>query len=73
MWRPNPHPTIVQRRPVFVPPPPVIELDEIAVVPDLPTVLDTDARETYRRIFQAQASASSPRPMPISRGSRTRP
>src|SRR5277367_220835 len=50
------HPTIVPRRPVFVPPPPVIELDEIAVVPDLPTVLDADARETYRRIFQAQAA-----------------
>src|SRR5260370_10696988 len=50
------HPTIIPRRPVFVPPPPVIELDEIAVVPDLPTVLDADARETYRRIFQAQAS-----------------
>ena len=50
------HPTIIARRPVFVPPPPVIELDEIAVVPDLPTVLDTDTRETYRRIFQAQAS-----------------
>jgi soluble lytic murein transglycosylase-like protein len=54
--RPQPHPTIIPRRPVFVPPPPVIELDEIAVVPDLPTVLDTDARETYRRIFQAQAA-----------------
>ncbi len=52
----KPHPTIVPRRPVFVPPPPVIELDEIAVVADLPTVLDTDARETYRRIFQAQAA-----------------
>ena len=50
------HPTIVPRRPVFVPPPPVIELDEIAVVADLPTVLDADAREAYRRIFQAQAS-----------------
>src|SRR5260370_19281275 len=50
------HPTIIPRRPVFVPPPPVIELDEIAVVPDLPTVLDTVARETYRRIFQAQPS-----------------
>jgi soluble lytic murein transglycosylase len=50
------HPTIIARRPVFVPPPPVIELDEIAVVPDLPTVLDTDTRETYRRIFQAQAA-----------------
>src|ERR1700730_14281003 len=50
------HPTIIPRQAVFVPPPPVIELDEIAVVPDLPTVLDTDTRETYRRIFQAQAS-----------------
>ena len=39
-----------------MPPPAVIELDEIAVIPDLPTVLDTDARETYRRIFQAQAA-----------------
>ena len=39
------HPTIIPRRPVFVPPPPVIELDEIAVVPDLPTVLDTDSGE----------------------------
>src|SRR6202011_3702196 len=29
------HPTIIPRRPVFVPPPPVIELDEIAVVADL--------------------------------------
>ena len=52
----RPHPTIVPRRPVFVPPPPVIELDEIAVIPDLPTVLDNDARDTYRRIFQAQAA-----------------
>ena len=50
------HPTIIPRRPVFVPPPAVIELDEIAVIADLPTVLDTDTRETYRRIFQAQAS-----------------
>jgi soluble lytic murein transglycosylase len=53
---PGPHPTIVPRRPVFVPPPAVIELDEIAVIADLPTVLDTDTRETYRRIFQAQAA-----------------
>jgi soluble lytic murein transglycosylase-like protein len=43
------------RHPVFVPPPPVIELDEIAP-PDLPTVLSTDERDRYRRIFQAQAS-----------------
>lgn len=50
------HPTIVPRRPVFVPPPPVIELDEMAVVADLPTVLETDERDRYRRIFQAQAS-----------------
>src|SRR5690348_2803391 len=44
------------RHPVFVPPPPVIELDEMAVVPDLPTVLSTEERDRYRRIFQAQAS-----------------
>src|ERR1043166_3680901 len=50
------HPTIVPRRPVFVPPPPVIELDEMAVVADLPTVLESDERDRYRRIFQAQAS-----------------
>ncbi|MFO1159274.1 MAG: lytic transglycosylase domain-containing protein [Reyranellaceae bacterium] len=49
-------PTVVPRRPVFVPPPPVIELDEIAVVADLPTVMDADTRERYRRIFQAQAA-----------------
>jgi soluble lytic murein transglycosylase-like protein len=53
---PKVHPTIVPRRPVFVPPPPVIEVDEIAVVPDLPTVLDNDTRDTYRRIFQAQGA-----------------
>jgi len=41
-------------RPVFVPPPPVIELDEIAP-PDVPTVLSADDRDRYRRIFQAQA------------------
>src|SRR4029453_14282586 len=50
------HPPIVPKRPVFVPPPPVIELDEMAVVSDLPTVLETDERDRYRRIFQAQAS-----------------
>ena len=48
-------PAIVPR-PVFVPPAAVLELDEIAVVPDLPTVLDADSRERYRRIFQAQAA-----------------
>ena len=53
--KPQPHPTIVPRRPVFVPPPPVIELDEIAVVPGLPTVLDAETVDRYRRIFQAQA------------------
>ena len=51
------HPTIVPRRPVFVPPPPVIELDEMAVVADLPTVLESDERDRYRRIFQAQATS----------------
>src|SRR5690242_9962562 len=54
--RPQPHPTIVPRRPVFVPPPPVIELDEIAIVPGLPTVLDAETVDRYRRIFQSQAS-----------------
>lgn len=54
--QPRPHPTIVPRRPVFVPPPPVIELDETAIVADLPTVLDGEERDRYRRIFQAQAS-----------------
>ncbi|MFZ5784487.1 MAG: lytic transglycosylase domain-containing protein [Pseudomonadota bacterium] len=54
--RPGAHPTIIPRRPVFVPPPAVIELDEMAVVPGLPTVLGNDDRERYRRIFQAQAA-----------------
>src|SRR5436190_2457322 len=45
----------VARHPVFVPPPPVIELDEVSP-PDLPTVLSDDERDRYRRIFQAQAS-----------------
>ena len=54
--KPGVHPTIQPRRPVFVPPPPVIELDEMAVVSDLPTVLDNDTRDRYRRIFQAQAA-----------------
>lgn len=45
----------VRRAPVFVPPPPVIELDEMTA-PDLPTVLSPEERDSYRRIFQAQAS-----------------
>src|SRR5438105_9502488 len=48
-----PHPLV--RHPVFVPAPPVIEIDEMAVVPDLPTVLNAEERDRYRRIFQAQA------------------
>lgn len=48
------------RAPVFVPPPPVIELDEAAVVADLPTVLDNESRDRYRRIFQAQATGNWP-------------
>jgi soluble lytic murein transglycosylase-like protein len=47
----------VVRHPVFVPPPPVIELDEIAVDPKLPTVLDASNAELYRRIFQDQAAS----------------
>jgi peptidoglycan lytic transglycosylase len=47
----------VVRHPVFVPPPPVIELDEMAAVPDLPTVLSAEDRDRYRRIFQAQAAS----------------
>ena len=53
--RPAAH-AAVAPRPVYVPPPPVIELDEVAVMPDLPTVLDNDDRDRYRRIFQAQAA-----------------
>jgi soluble lytic murein transglycosylase-like protein len=52
----RPHPTIRARRPVFVPPAPVIELDEAPVVADLPTALDNESRDRYRRIFQAQAA-----------------
>ena len=44
------------RHPVFVPPPPIIELDEMAVRPDLPTVLDAETTERYRRIFRDQAA-----------------
>ena len=43
------------RPPVYVPPPPVIELDEIAP-PELPTVLSIEERDRYRRIFQAQGA-----------------
>lgn len=45
----------VARRPVFVPPPAVIELDEIAPPADMPQVLNAEDRERYRRIFQAQS------------------
>jgi soluble lytic murein transglycosylase len=41
-------------RPAFVPPAAVIELDEAAVIADLPVVLDNDSRDRYRRIFQTQ-------------------
>ena len=51
-----PHPTVQPRRAVFVPAAPVIELDEAPVVADLPTVLDGESRDRYRRIFQAQAA-----------------
>src|SRR5262245_28770869 len=47
----------LRRHPVCVPAPPVIELDEMAVVPDLPTVLGNEDRDRYRRIFQAQAGS----------------
>ncbi len=45
-------------RRVYVPPPPVVELDESAVVAGLPTVLDNETRDRYRRIFQAQQSGN---------------
>jgi soluble lytic murein transglycosylase-like protein len=55
--KPAAHPAAVHhplvRRPVFVPPPPVIELDEISP-PDLPKALSDEERDRYRRIFQAQ-------------------
>ena len=54
--RPAQNPTVQPRRSVFVPAAPVIELDEAPVVADLPTVLDTESRDRYRRIFQAQAA-----------------
>lgn len=46
------------RAAVYVPPPPVVELDENAVVAGLPTVLDNETRDRYRRIFQAQQSGN---------------
>ncbi|MBX9945788.1 MAG: hypothetical protein K2Y40_17025, partial [Reyranella sp.] len=52
----RPAPQTQVRRPVFVPPVPVIELDEAPVVAGLPTVLDNENRDRYRRIFQAQAA-----------------
>ena len=51
-------PAVQARRPVFVPPPPVIELDEQALPADLPTVLDGDSRDRYRRIFASQSSGN---------------
>jgi soluble lytic murein transglycosylase-like protein len=48
------HPMV--RHPVYVPPPPVIELDEIALNPELPTVLSPEDREHYRRVFEFQAA-----------------
>src|SRR5260370_22669969 len=56
------HPVV--RHPVFVPAPPVIELDEMAVAPDLPTVLTAEDRDPYRRIFQAQPSSQCAPPPP---------
>ena len=54
--RPAAAPAGQPRRSVFVPAAPVIELDEAPVVADLPTVLDGENRDRYRRIFQAQAA-----------------
>src|SRR5471030_2328573 len=48
------------RHPVFVPPPPVIELDEITPVAGLPTALDANNLALYRRIFQEQAAGQWP-------------
>lgn len=55
--RPAPVVRPAVRHPVFVPPPPVIELDEISPPADLPQVLSADERDRYRRIFQDQAQA----------------
>ena len=51
----KPHVAAPVRHPVFVPPPEVIELDEFSPPPDLPQVLNSEDRERYRRIFEAQA------------------
>ena len=48
----------VVRHPVFVPPPPVIELDEMTPVAGLPTALDANNLALYRQIFQDQASGN---------------
>jgi hypothetical protein len=53
------HPVV--RHPVFVPAPPVIELDEMAVLPDLPTVLSAIAASSRPR-----PPANGHRPMPKS-------
>ncbi len=44
------------RHPVFVPAPPVIELDEITPVAGLPAVIDAAQLDLYRHIFQDQAA-----------------
>jgi soluble lytic murein transglycosylase len=49
---------IVARHPVFVPPPPIIDLDEITPPAGIPTVLDANNLGLYRRIFQEQAGGN---------------
>jgi soluble lytic murein transglycosylase len=49
---------IVARHPVFVPPPPVIDLDEITPPAGIPAVLDANNLGLYRRIFQEQAGGN---------------
>jgi soluble lytic murein transglycosylase-like protein len=46
------------RHPVYVPPPPVIELDEIAPIAGLPTVLNPANLALYRLVFQEQAAGN---------------
>ncbi|HZP98048.1 MAG TPA: transglycosylase SLT domain-containing protein [Reyranella sp.] len=56
-FKPQPHHVATApavRHPVFVPPPAVIEIDEIAPPAGLPQVLNDSDRELYHRIFQAQ-------------------
>ena len=53
-------PAVQARRPVFVPPAQVIELDEQSLPADLPKALDGDSRDRYRRIFAAQSSGHWP-------------